>query len=162
MKTKLKKARSALIATLLFVSVTSSACGANDDSSGKGQDTSMVQPAEDLSIENLVGAWTLTAATEKGQVMDLPASEVDLSIDADGQVQFSTGCNTIAGAIKIQPDDVVSFQDGPQTLVACPEDIEKVETLIGGVMQTAYGATLTQSGELTLLGEAGTLVLQKQ
>lgn len=119
-------------------------------------------PAAQVTLDNLTGKWLMVAVTDHGQVADMPDGDVRMTIASDGNTQFSTGCNNRTATLLIDDENQIQFEEGVQTLVACPEDLEKLETIMGQIIDSANGATLTQSGELTILSPDGTLVFQRQ
>lgn len=67
-----------------------------------------------------------------------------LSLDSDGNLTGSDGCNRLTGTWKLNPADQVQFEDVASTRMAC----EGVETPLDGLaVATISGTTMTVFGE---------------
>ena len=80
-----------------------------------------------------VGSWGDTSDT----------AEPSLTLDEDGSLTGTDGCNQLSGEWRLEDDDIVYFDAVASTRMACPD----VDTWLEGLSQaTISGSTMTISG----------------
>lgn len=80
-----------------------------------------------------VGTWGDTSDT----------TEPSLTLDEDGSLTGTDGCNQLSGEWRLEDDDIVYFDAVASTRMACPD----VDTWLEGLSQaTISGSTMTISG----------------
>ena len=80
-----------------------------------------------------VGSWGDTSDT----------AEPSLTLDEDGSLTGTDGCNRLSGSWRLEDDDLVPFDAVASTRMACPD----VDTWLEGLSQaTISGSTMTISG----------------
>lgn len=80
-----------------------------------------------------VGTWGDTSDT----------TEPSLTLDEDGSLTGTDGCNRLSGEWRLEDDDIVYFDAVASTRMACPD----VDTWLDGLSQaTISGSTMTISG----------------
>ena len=80
-----------------------------------------------------VGSWGDTSDT----------AEPSLTLDENGSLSGTDGCNRLTGEWRLEDDDIVYFDGVASTRMACPD----VDTWLEGLSQaTISGSTMTISG----------------
>lgn len=152
----------ALAATVLALGALSG-CASNqtdDQSSPTPDGTSEMTPAADLTLGNLEGSWKVTAVSSGGEVSE-PSAASEMEVRPDGTYTFSAGCNTLNGTFSIEEGGVLTSSPLASTRMACPEDQAAMETMADATFSDITSATLSQGGELTVVGGDQSLVFQK-
>ena len=88
-----------------------------------------------------VGTWGDTSDT----------TEPSLTLDEDGSLTGTDGCNQLSGEWRLEDDDIVYFDAVASTRMACPD----VDTWLEGLSQaTISGSTMTiSSGDGAEIGQ---------
>lgn len=69
--------------------------------------------------------------------------EPSLTLDDDGSLTGTDGCNTLSGSWRLESDDIVYFDSVASTRMACPD----VDTWLEGLSQaTISDSTMTITG----------------
>lgn len=132
----------------------------NDEATSDPDGTSEMTPAADVTLENLQGEWKVTTVTSGEGVSD-PTAPSEMEVRPDGTYTFSAGCNTMNGTFSVEDGGILTSSPLASTRMACPEDQAAMETLADSTFSDITAATLTESGELTIVGGDQTLVFQK-
>ena len=121
------------------------------------QSESEMQESEEITAQTLEGTWQLTAASgPNGLVSGLPAGS--LVIEDGLGFSFSAECNQFAGTMTVEDGSVEAVLGTDcvvQTLMLCEGSVGEVDDIASAVFSQIQSATLTQSGELTLVGPDG-------
>lgn len=117
-------------------------------------------PAADVTLENLQGTWKVTAMSS-GQGVSEPTAPSEMEVREDGSFTFSAGCNTMNGTFTVQDGGILTSSPLASTRMACPEDQAAMEMAADSTFSDITSATLTESGELTIVGGDQSLVFQK-
>ena len=128
------------------------------------QSSSEMEESAMITAQALEGTWKLVGASgAEGVVSDLP--EGALIVNDDQSFSFSAQCNKFAGTLTIDEESVKTElgSDGVvSTLMLCDGAVGEVDDIAAAVLGDVQSATLTESGELTLVGPNGdALVFQR-
>ena len=131
---------------------------ASCSSDSKDQTSEMTTP-EAITEQSLAGTWKLTGvAGNDGVIEDLPEGEMTVE---GGRYSFSAGCNQMAGEVAVD-DGQVKTEAGVTTLMECEGVLGQVDGVASQTLADVQSATLTEGGELTLVGPGGSLTFQRQ
>lgn len=104
------------------------------------------------------GTWTLVSVTFGDNEADVEtAQDTAFSVNVDGRLAGSVGCNQIVAAAELKPDGGVSFGPVISTLMACPEPAMSLERTFVSALE-AVESFVREAGTVTLTGEGAEVV----
>lgn len=105
-----------------------------------------------------LGTWTLVSVTFGDNEADVEtAQDTAFSVNVDGRLAGSVGCNQIVAAAELKPDGGVSFGPVISTLMACPEPAMSLERTFVSALE-AVESFVREAGTVTLTGEGAEVV----
>lgn len=134
--------------------------GCAKDSGGTAGTSEVAGTPVEITAETLAGTWNLTGVSGTEGVVENPPSGT-LTVEADGAFHFEAGCNQMGGELKIE-DGTVSSSGAFSTQMLCEGVVGEVDTIASLTLGAISSSTLTESGELTLVGPGTSLVFQRQ
>lgn len=145
---------------VLLVGMSAAGCAQSSPEQSAGD--SELKPSATISLASLRGQWEGADAARNGE--DLRNfSSVTMTVNDDGAFQVTTGCNDPRGTFTVNDDGILSI-DGPviTTRMACDPALMDMDTLVTDVLESISGATLSESGELQIVGDHGALTFQRE
>lgn len=95
-----------------------------------------------LNIANLVGSWSVIAASDQDEPLPLP-NNVSLDVDEDGSYQIYAGCNRLGGSFSVEEGRIRSSPLW-STRMACPPPVARVEMLFSRIMTDPFQVGLDE------------------
>lgn len=141
--TRLRAAALVLAGAALTMGVTACQTGSDNQLGGDG----------DLDVFVIEGNWQLADGSSgpSGAIDPLEGNPVTLAVDDMGAVSGNDGCNSYAGTVEVQGDEV-TFSPFTGTLMACEEDVMAVaDAYQAAVAGVTHGSV--QDGQLVLTGD---------
>lgn len=115
--------------------------------------------AGSTSASSIVGIqWTVFEVTGRALVVENPPT---LIVDQNGQFGLYAGCNRFTGKLTAEDGELVMPEQFAGTVMACPEDREKLEDDVLAALRNATGY-VRNGPNLALTNAAGVTVLRLQ
>jgi heat shock protein HslJ len=125
------------------------------DSAGRGNRIAPMAQGENLSATGIQGTrWRVDAILPGKTKLPVPAKvKAFLSIDKNGKLTGSTGCNTLSASVKVTANQL-ALNAIAATEKACTQDVMDVEGTMLGTLQKTVSYQIDGTG-LTLTGPGG-------
>lgn len=123
--------------------------GAKDDGASAGGQ-------EPLTLESATGTWVLVDGKgPEGEVKPIEDDPIRLTVESDGTFSGDSGCNSIMGTMTVT-DGVVDLGAIGQTMMACEEDVMKLEYAYTQALDSVTAGTAS-ADDMTLRGDKSEL-----
>lgn len=112
-------------------------------------------------LESLFGTspWRLVSLTVAGESHAVPLDTGVFSLNLEGRMAGSVGCNQMVFGGELEPAGTAKFGPVTATLMACPEPAMSLERAFVGGLE-AVEAYEVQEGTITLRGTDAVLVFE--
>lgn len=116
--------------------------------------------SEPKTLQDLFGseAWSLVSVTFDGEELSVGAAQdAVFSVNVDGRLAGSVGCNQLIATADLEAGGGVSFGPVTSTLMACPEPAMSLERTLVAALEAveSYGR---EAGTVTLTGPRAEVV----
>ncbi|HZW99243.1 MAG TPA: META domain-containing protein [Trueperaceae bacterium] len=110
--------------------------------------------SEPMALPDLFGkeTWSLVSVTFEGVEAPVRAGQdTAFSVNVDGSLAGSVGCNQIVATAELEPGGAVSFGPVTSTLMACPDPAMSLERTFVAALE-AVESYVREGGTVTLTG----------
>ena len=117
--------------------------------------------SEPMALHDLFGSgtWSLVSVTFEGVEAPVSAAQdTGFTVNLDGSLAGSVGCNQIVATAELKPGGAVSFGPVTSTLMACPDPAMSLERTFVAALE-AVESYVREGGTVTLTGADAEVVL---
>lgn len=125
-----------------------------------GQSESELTPPTVVNEATLAGKWLLSGASTSTEGVYEPGQNFTLTVGPESTFELSGPCALIDGNLALN-EVPMRADDLHKTPFSCDKAAEATFERVLSVIETLYGATLSQNNQLQLLGDEGTLTFNR-